>query len=143
MRNQFLEKFKPGRYFVGRLPRDRDLITVLAEFCTNNGIELATFSVTGAASSVTIGTYDQSQQVYVTETLVGPFEILISHGNVSQTDGNPVINAQIILADKEGKTTGGHLFSKTILYAGELVLQELRGKRLARSYDPETGLMLW
>ncbi|UCH22141.1 MAG: DUF296 domain-containing protein [Deltaproteobacteria bacterium] len=120
-----------------------DLITFLEEFCKNSGIELATFSVTGAASSVTIGTYDQNQQVYITETAVGPFEILICYGNVSQRDGNPVINAQIILADKEGKTTGGHLFSQTILYTGELVLQELQGTSLTRSYDPETGLMLW
>ena len=41
-----------------------------------------------------------------------------------------------------GKIIGGHLFSETILYAGEIDLQELTGKPLERAYDGTTGF-LW
>jgi hypothetical protein len=58
-------------------------------------------------------------------------------------DENPVVHAHIVLGDLEGKTIGGHLFSETILYAGEIDLQELTGNPLKRAHDHTTGLMLW
>ena len=64
-------------------------------------------------------------------------------GNVSLKDGKPFIHAHILLADEQGKTIGGHLFSETIIYAGEINLQELTGKPMKRTYDSNTGLMLW
>jgi hypothetical protein len=104
---------------------------------------MATFSTIGAVSSVTFGAYDQKQQVYVTFTEKAPLEIVNCFGNVSLKDGDPVVHAHIILGDKQGKTLGGHLFSETILFAGEIDLQELTGKPLERVYDDTTGLMLW
>jgi hypothetical protein len=55
----------------------------------------------------------------------------------------PVIQSHIVLADEHGKIIGGHLFSKTIIFAGEIDLQEMTGKPLKRVYDNTTGLMLW
>lgn len=104
---------------------------------------MATFSVIGAVSSATIGAYDQKQQVYVTSKEEAPLEIVSCIGNVSLKDGKPFIHAHILLADEQGKTIGGHLFSETIIYAGEINLQELTGKPMERTYDNDTGLMLW
>ncbi len=135
--------FKPGRHFVGRLPHGKDLITTIEDFCKESSIQMATFSIIGAVSSVTLGVYDQTQQVYVTFIEKAPFEILTCKGNVSLHDKNPVVHARGILGDEHGKIIGGHLFSETILFAGEIDLQELTGKYLERSYDDVTGLMLW
>lgn len=136
-------EFKPGRRFVGRLPQGSDLIAAIEDFCEAHSILMATFSVIGAVSSVTIGTYDQSQHVYITATESSFFEIITCIGNVSLRDGNPAVHAHIVLGDTEGNLTGGHLLSETILFAGEIDLQELSGKPLERSYDESTGLMLW
>ncbi|OEU66930.1 MAG: hypothetical protein BBJ57_06490 [Desulfobacterales bacterium PC51MH44] len=136
-------EFKTGRCFVGRLPHGKDLITFIEDFCKKASIQMATFSVIGAVSSVTMGAYDQKQQVYVTFTEEAQLEIATCIGNVSLMDGNPVVHAHIVLGDKQGKVTGGHLFSETILFAGEIELQELTGKPLERAYDDTTGLMLW
>ena len=136
-------EFKTGRRFVGRLPHGKDLITFIEDFCKKASIQMATFSVIGAVSSVTMGVYDQKQQVYVTFTEETQLEIVTCIGNVSLMDGNPVVHAHIVLGDKQGKVTGGHLFSETILFAGEIELQELTGKPLERAYDDTTGLMLW
>lgn len=136
-------EFKQGRLFVGRLPHGKDLILSVEEFCEDASIQMATFSVIGSVSSVTIGAYDQKQQVYVTVKEEAPLEIVSCTGNISLKDGKPFIHAHILLADEQGKTTGGHLFSETIIFAGEINLQELTGKPMERTYDNDTGLMLW
>ena len=136
-------EFQQGRLFAGRLPHGGDLINTIAEFCKKALIQMATFSVIGAVSSATIGAYDQKQQVYVTFKEEAPLEIVSCIGNVSLKDGKPFIHAHILLADEQGKTIGGHLFSETIIYAGEINLQELTGKPMERTYDNDTGLMLW
>ena len=136
-------EFQQGRLFVGRLPQGIDLINSIEEFCKKALIQMAAFSVIGAVSSATIGAYDQKQQVYVTFKEEAPLEIVSCTGNVSLKEGKPFIHAHILLADEQGKTTGGHLFSETIIYAGEINLQELTGKPMERTYDNDTGLMLW
>ncbi len=136
-------EFKPGRRFLGRLPHGKDLITSIEDFCKASSIQMATFSVIGAVSSAILGTYDQKQQVYATFTQEEPVEIVACTGNISLLDENPVVHAHIVLVDLEGKTIGGHLFPETILFTGEIDLQELTGKPLERAYDDTTGLMLW
>jgi hypothetical protein len=128
---------------VGRLPHGKDLITSIEDFCKASSIKMATFSVIGAVSSATLGAYDQKQQVYATFTQEGPLEIVSCTGNVSLLDQDPVIHAHVVLGTLEGKTIAGHIFSETILYAGEIDLQELTGIPLERAYDDTTGLMLW
>jgi predicted DNA-binding protein with PD1-like motif len=104
---------------------------------------MATFSLIGAVSSYTIGAYDQKQQVYVTEKEKANLEIVTCAGNISLMDGKPFVHAHIVLGDEKGNTMGGHLFSETIIFAGEISLQELKGKPLERTYDEKTGLSLW
>ena len=136
-------EFKLGRRLLGRLPHGKDLIRSIESFCAASDIQTATFSVVGAVSSVTIGVYDQKQHVYVTFTENANMEIVNCIGNVSLKDKAPVIQSHIALADEHGKIIGGRLFSETILYAGEIDLQEMTGKPLERVYDNNTGLMLW
>ena len=136
-------EFKPGRLFMGRLPHGQDLIASIEGFCREVSIKMATFSLIGAVSSFTIGAYDQKQQVYITATEKGPFEIVTCTGNISLMDGKPFVHAHLVLGDQEGGLAGGHLFSDTIIYAGEICLQELAGKPLERTHDETTGLSLW
>ena len=136
-------EFKLGRRLLGRLPHGKDLITSIENFCIASDIQTATFSVNGAVSSATIGVYDQKQHVYVTFTEDASMEIVICVGNVSLKDKTPVIQSHIVLADEHGKIIGGRLFSETILFSGEIDLQEMTGKSLERIYDDKTGLMLW
>lgn len=136
-------EFKLGRLFMGRLPHGQDLIASIEGFCQEASIQMATFSLIGAVSSFTIGAYDQKQQVYITAAEKGPFEIVTCTGNISLMDGKPLVHAHIVMGDQEGELAGGHLFSETIIYAGEICLQELAGKPLERAYDETTGLALW
>ena len=136
-------EFKLGRRLLGRLPHGKDLITSIEDFCIASDIQTATFSVIGAVSSATIGVYDQKQHVYVTFTENAAMEIVNCIGNVSLKDKTPVIKSHIVLADEHGKIMGGRLFSETILFTGEIDLQEMTGEPLERVYDGKTGLRLW
>ncbi len=133
----------PGRRFMGRLPHNKDLITSIESFAMEKKIEMATFSVIGAVSSVTLGFYDQKQQVYVSFSKKECFEIASCFGNISIKEGKPFAHVHGVLADEEGKSISGHLFSDTIVFAGEIDIQELGGKPFKREYDKTTGLMLW
>jgi predicted DNA-binding protein with PD1-like motif len=134
---------RPGRNFIGRLPHGKDLIKSITSFCRHEQIQTATFSLIGAVLSVTLGAYDQKQQVYVSDQKTAPLEIVACEGNISLKDGEPFVHAHAVLAEEDGTTFGGHLFSETIVFAGEIQLQEWRGAPLERVYDPQTGLMLW
>lgn len=141
--NLSCSEFKPGSFFLGSLPYGKDLITSVEDFCKETSIRMAVFSVIGSVSSVTLGCYDQKQQVYVISNEEAPFEIISCTGNISIKKGNPFIHAHIVLSDEQDKIIGGHLFSETIIFAGEINLQELKGKPLERAYDYKTGLMLF
>ncbi|MDY6824943.1 MAG: PPC domain-containing DNA-binding protein [Thermodesulfobacteriota bacterium] len=136
-------EFKPARRFMGRLPHGGDIVTSIEDFCRENSIQAGTLSLIGAVSSAVLGVYDQKQQVYVTWQVTGNLEILSCTGNISLKDGVPFVHAHILLADEHGKITGGHLFSETVAFAGEVEIVALDGDLLERAYDETTGLMLW
>jgi uncharacterized protein len=134
---------KPGRRFFLRLPHGEDIIASIKEFCSQNAIELAAFSLGGSVSSHTIGTLDQRQQVYVTDTVNEPREIISCSGTVTLKADNPFVYAHAVLADDTGRTSGGRLFPVTRVYAVEADLQELEGDPGQRVYDRQTGMLLW
>lgn len=135
--------FEPGRCMLGRLPHDKDLIKAIEDLCARNSIQTGVFSIIGAVKSVTLGSYDQNQQVYVTCKKEEPLEIVHCTGNISLKEEKVVVHAHAVLADIDGKTIGGHIFSETIVYAGEIYFRELLGKPLEREYDKMTGLLIW
>ncbi|MBW2036371.1 MAG: DUF296 domain-containing protein [Deltaproteobacteria bacterium] len=138
-----VSEFKPGRFLLGKLPQNEDLIVSILGICAANSVQTAVFSVIGSVTSATLGSYDQYQHVYVTFKKSEPLEIIHCTGNVSLKEGNPHVHAHGVFADMNGQTVAGHVFSKTLIYAGEIFIQELLGKPLSRKYDERTGLFLW
>ena len=136
-------EFETGRCIMGRLPYDTDLVTAVEDFCADHCIQTAVFSIIGSVTSATLGSYDQKQQVYVTFKKEDALEIVHCTGNVSLKDGKPTVHAHCVFADLDGQTIGGHVFSETSIFAGEIYLQELLGRPLARVHDEQTGLYLW
>ena len=136
-------EFNRGRYLLGRLPHGKDLVAAVEDFCADHSLEMAVFSIIGAVTSATLGAYDQKQQVYVTVQKREPLEIVHCTGNVSLKDGKPTVHAHGVFADINCQTMGGHVFSETVVFAGEIYIQELLGAPMARTYEEQTGLFLW
>jgi predicted DNA-binding protein with PD1-like motif len=136
-------EFKPGRWLLGRLPHGKDLVAAVEDFCGGHSVQTGIFSIIGAVASATLGAYDQRQQVYVTVQKSGPLEIVHLTGNVSLKNGKSTVHAHGVFADIDCQTVGGHVFSETLVFAGEIFLQELLGPPMVRTYDEGTGLFLW
>jgi len=138
-----LKAYDIEQIYLGRMPKDKDILNTIVHICQDKNIKMATFSLIGAVSKVTYGYYDQKIKQYISFTKEGSFEILQCTGNVSQVSGSPFVHGHIMLSDHLGRTTGGHLFSDTLIFAGEIEIKVLKGDIQKREKDLETGLNLW
>lgn len=71
----------------------------------------------------------------------GPYELLSISGNISEQDGDIWVHAHITVSsgEEDGLAYGGHLVvGCKVLSLAELVLAEIEGVRLARTYDKAT-----
>ncbi len=103
---------------------------------------MAVFTVVGAVKQARLAYYDQAEREYQKIKLDRPLEIASCFGNLSLKGGKPFVHVHAVLADAAGKTYAGHLLRATV-FAAELHLQELLGKKLEREYEQTTGLALW
>lgn len=138
-----VKEVKPGRVFIGRLPKGGDLLESLTAVCRERKVELAKVSALGAVEHACVAYYHLGRQEYETFDLQGELEILSLTGNVSLRDGAPIVHAHVVFGDAQGRAFGGHLTPGTIVFACEFVLEELTGARLERGFDAPTGLPLW
>ncbi len=136
-------EYKVGRIFLGRLPNGGDFLAAVQEFCENQEITLGVFYCIGAVKRANLSFYDQKNRKYMSFEIDQELEISSCSGNVSLKDGKPMVHAHAVLANDAGKTYSGHLMAGTIIFAGEIYLQELVGEQLVRGYDETTGLPLW
>ncbi len=138
-----LREYKRGRCFLGRLPHGGDLLESLRALCQEREITMAVFTAIGAVKSARLAFYHQERREYLPFQVDQAMEMISCLGNVSLRDGELVVHAHLALSDNEGRTISGHLLPGTILFAGEVFLQELLGEPLVRGNDKETGLPLW
>ncbi len=103
---------------------------------------MAVFTVVGAVKQARLAYYDQAEREYQKIKLDRPMEIASCFGNLSFKDDKPFVHVHAVLADAAGKIYAGHLLRATV-FAAELHLQELLGKKLEREYEQTTGLALW
>ncbi|MBO8179917.1 MAG: DNA-binding protein [Archaeoglobus sp.] len=134
-------EFEFDRSFFLRLDYGKDLVRQLEEFLTDREIHAAKVSAIGAVRNAVIGYYDQEKREYVKRELNEPMEIISLLGNVSLKDGKPFCHIHVLLG-KNGEVYGGHLFSAEV-FACEVFIQSLKGEAPERTFDEQTGLMLW
>ncbi len=134
--------YRLGRTFLCRLKHDSELVRSIIDFAKEKKVKMAIFTLVGAVKQARLAYYDQARHEYQKIELDRPLEIASCSGNLSLKGGKPFAHVHAVLADKAGKTYAGHLIKATV-FAAELHLQELLGKKLEREYDQTTGLALW
>jgi hypothetical protein len=128
---------------MGKLSFGCDLLEELTKIATEHGIRLGRIEAIGAVQKVRIGFYNQNKRKYQFHLFSQPMEIVKLAGNISTKDGKPFVHAHITLADKAGKSCGGHLAEGTTVFACEFILETFEGPEFNRYLDEETGLSLW
>jgi len=135
--------FAAGRRIVARLDHGGDLLAQIAAVADAHGVMMGEVRAVGALQRAELAFYDQTAKRYEPHTFERPLELLALVGNVSRRDGETAIHAHLVLGEADGRCLGGHALPGCVVFACELVLEELVGEALERGHDEVTGLPLW
>lgn len=136
-------EFARGRRVVARLPHGGDLLEEIAAVADAHGMQAAELRAIGALQTARLSFYDQATHEYGEFPVDAPVELVGLLGNVSRRDGATAVHAHATLAGHDGACVGGHVAPGCVIFACELILQELVGEPLERVHDEVTGLPLW
>jgi predicted DNA-binding protein with PD1-like motif len=136
-------EFARGRRVVARLPHGGDLLEEIAAVADAHGMQAAELRAIGALQTARLAFYDQATHEYDEFPVDRPVELVGLLGNVSRRDGATAVHAHATLAGHDGACVGGHVAPGCVIFACELILQELVGEPLERALDEVTGLPLW
>ena len=137
------QELTAGRGFVGRLETGSDLVAEIERFCLEQGVVAAQVTVIGALRRAAYAYYEQHDHRYLELSSETHHEIVGFTGNVSLRDDKPFLHAHATFADASGATVGGHLLRGCEVFAAEVMIREVTGVSLVRTFDEETGLALW
>jgi predicted DNA-binding protein with PD1-like motif len=136
-------EFARGRRVVARLPHGGDLLQEIAAVADGQGMQTAELRAIGALQSARLAFYDQSSHEYGEFAVDAPVELVGLLGTVSRRDGATAVHVHATLAGHDGSCVGGHVAPGCVIFACEMVMQELVGEPLEREHDEITGLPLW
>lgn len=131
-----------GDRFVVSIDNHQEVVSVLAAFCSDQGILAGKVDGIGAVNSATLRFLDPATKKYVDKTFYEQMEISSLVGNISEKDGKPYLHLHVNLGRRDYTVVGGHLLCCTINGACELTVTKLDCK-LGRHFDEETGLNLY
>lgn len=140
-----VHELSTGRQWLLRLNTDGDLYGQIAGAATELGVKAATLTVLGALQRATLRVYDQTAKRYTDFAVDQEVELLGGTGNISLREGKPFLHCHVTLATADGKALGGHLHETepSMVFVGEVWMQELLGDPPVRLMDERCGLMLW
>lgn len=124
-----------------RLDEGDEIAGSLMSLCLKEGIFGASFSGIGACSRAEIAHYDTSEKKYHNKMLEGMLEIVSLSGNITISDGKPLVHAHIALGLEDFSLAGGHLISAQIKPACEISMH-VGQIRIERKADEKSGLRL-
>ena len=135
--------YLPGRTYIFRINKGKDLMEALTDFCHDNQIKCGIINGIGILENATVCSYDTVKKKYDKRVINKPADMLNLMGNVSIMDNRANVRADIMLVDADGKTDGGQLAAGTKVFSAEVFIQELVGEPRVRKQDKVTKLNLW
>ena len=137
------QELRAGRGFVGRLETGSDLVDEIERTCAEQGVLAAQVTVIGAVRRAAFAYFDQPTREYLPLASDEHHEIVGFIGNVSLRDDRPFLHAHATFADASGGTVGGHLTRGFEVFMAEVMIREITGVTLVRTFDEATGLAIW
>jgi predicted DNA-binding protein with PD1-like motif len=118
-----------------------EVVSRLSQFASLHQLTAARFTAIGAFSEATLGYFDAKKKAYEKIPVREQVEVLSLIGDVALDGGQPKIHAHVVVAKRDGSAHGGHLLEARVRPTLEVMLVESPA-RLARVYDPDSGLAL-
>jgi predicted DNA-binding protein with PD1-like motif len=124
------------------LDRGEEVMTTIARFADEQGVQTASFTAIGAFESALVAYFDAEQDRYLDIPVDEQVEVLSLTGNLARSaTGRPLLHAHAVLARRDGSARGGHLKRALVRPTLEVVLIQTPAK-LVRHYDESSGLAL-
>ncbi|NHJ40821.1 MAG: DUF296 domain-containing protein [Asgard group archaeon] len=125
-----------------RLEKGEELLSSIITYIKNNNILAGFITGIGALEKGTFGYFDVENKEYL-HTSFKNVELLACNGNIARNkDTNePVAHIHIVISEKNGKSSGGHLIEGIVSVTAEIYIVETR-PIVYRAKDDETGLYL-
>ena len=125
-----------------KLEKGDELLTSILDYVKKNNISAGFLTGIGALKKGKIGYFDVELNKYL-NTKFSEVELVACTGNIAKNKETqePVAHIHIIIADKEGKSFGGHLVEAIVSVTAEIYLVETK-PTVFRTKDEETGLFL-
>jgi predicted DNA-binding protein with PD1-like motif len=118
-----------------------EVVSRLSQFASLHQLTAARFTAIGAFSEATLGYFDAKKKAYEKIPVREQVEVLSLIGDVALDGGQPKIHAHVVVGKRDGSARGGHLLEARVRPTLEVMLVESPA-RLARVYDPDSGLAL-
>ncbi len=97
----------------------------MARFARETGVNGASFTGVGAASSAVLGWFDFGAKTYKPNRFDEQVEVVSIAGDIATTeDGKPQVHAHVVIARRGGAAFGGHLLELHVNPTLEIVLNE-------------------
>lgn len=133
-------------YYV-RMDRGDEIVGSLLGLCERERVMSATFSGIGGCGHAEIQTFIPETGQFELRSLDGMLELVSLTGNVVTDEGATYFHhTHGVFAYKDGAghhVAGGRIRPVTVSYAAEIELGPVRGGRITRSRDAETGTGFW
>lgn len=128
--------------FLIALDAGDEIISSLKRIAESERIGLASIQGIGAVRDAVLGYLDLDQKQYLKRQFGSDSMELVSLlGNMARLEGEPVVHCHIVLADREMRSFGGHLFEATATVTVEIFMRVFEGE-VSRRFDPDFGANL-
>lgn len=118
-----------------------EIVAVLTQFASDNGISSGTVTGIGAVKDPILGYFDFPIKEYLRKEFDGNFELLNLTGNFARLDSEIILHCHATISDVNCVVFGGHLFRGEIAVTGEFYIYP-GGIEVIRGPDKNTGLNL-
>jgi len=136
-----MQSVKIQNGFLVRCDIGDEIVSVLTQFVSDNGITSGTITGIGAVKDPILGYFDLPTGEYLRKEFDGNYELLNLTGNFARLDSGIILHCHAIISDRECVVFGGHLFRGEIAVTGEFYIYP-GGIEVNRGPDDKTGLNL-
>lgn len=133
-----MKHFRDGNVIVVRLFKGEEFIESVKLLCEKENFSSGRIQAIGAVKRAVLGYFDLEKKKYIHFECQG--ELASCMGNIAGRNGDIIVHAHAVIAEKDGTCKGGHIVTAETSATVEVFVDVI--PNLERATDAETGLYL-
>jgi predicted DNA-binding protein with PD1-like motif len=141
MKSKLLDERDGLRTFAVIFEKGDEPVSGLERFAAAESVTGASLTAIGAFREVTLAYFDPEELAYQDIPVGQQVEVLSLVGDIALEGGEPAVHAHVVVGERDGSASGGHLRSATVWPTLEVIVTETP-RHLHKTVDDRTGLAL-